>query len=240
MRQQDLETPFLDKPGQGILDNTMIFNKQSKLNKIYLISTLCNVIVNFDHGIIPACTFKLKEELKIDELFLGILGSMVFVGLMAGSLVSGYMFTKYECKKIILFSLSMIALGITMFAFAGENKLMMLISRIISGFFQVFLVVYYPVWVDYFADDKKTKWLTYLQIGVPSGVFLGYGLTAMFNALGESYPWITVSIFQKKLKKSSSFNNFFLKNLLIYFLVENQLLSSGHIDNTYHRLLLLH
>ena len=79
-----------------------------------------------------------------------------------------------------------------MFTWSGKNKSMMIISRLISGFFQVFLVVYYPVWVDYFGENKKTQWLTYLQIGVPFGVFLGYGLTGVLNILEKTYPWITV------------------------------------------------
>jgi MFS family permease len=196
MRKEELSTPFIDKNGNGD-SNLIIPNKQKKLNRIYLISCICNVFVNFDHGIIPACTFKLKEELMIDDLFLGVLGSMVFMGLMSGSLVSGYMFTKYQCKKLILFSLAMIAVGIVMFTLAGTNKTLLIVSRLISGFFQVFLVVYYPVWVDYFADNKKTQWLTYLQIGVPFGVFMGYGLTAVLNILEKSYPWISVRNFLK-------------------------------------------
>lgn len=205
MRKEELQTPFVTKNnGKNQQSKFSEEEKQKKLNRIYLISTVCNVFVNFDHGIIPACTFKLKKELNIDDLFLGVLGSMVFMGLMSGSLVSGYMFTKYQCKKLILFSLAMISVGITMFTFAGNNKTLLIVSRLISGFFQVFLVVYYPVWVDYFAGSKKTQWLTYLQIGVPFGVFLGYGLTAVLNILQKSYPWISVSIFTTILVTSIS------------------------------------
>lgn len=133
MRKEDLQAPFLLENNNP--SNFLVPNKQESLKKIYYVSLLCNVIVNFDHGIIPACTFKLKESLGIDDLFLGILGSMVFVGLMSGSLVSGYMFTKYQCKQIIIFSLSMISVGIFMFSIAGENKFLMIASRLISGFF---------------------------------------------------------------------------------------------------------
>lgn len=203
MRKEDLQAPFLVENNNP--SNSLIPNKQESLKKIYYVSLLCNVIVNFDHGIIPACTFKLKESLGIDDLFLGILGSMVFVGLMSGSLVSGYMFTKYQCKQIIIFSLSMISVGIFMFSIAGENKFLMIVSRLISGFFQVFLVVFYPVWVDYFADSNKTRWLTYLQIGVPFGVFLGYGLTAVFNVLEQSFPSFSVLNFFKILANVLNF-----------------------------------
>ena len=95
MRKEELTTPFVGDGDKDAFGELLIPDRNKKLKRIYLISTLCNVIVNFDHGIIPACTFKLKEELGIDDLFLGVLGSMVFMGLMSGSLVSGYMFTKY-------------------------------------------------------------------------------------------------------------------------------------------------
>ena len=41
-------------------------------------------------------------------------------------------------------------------------------------------MVFFPVWVDLFGMRKKTMWLTYLQLGVPFGVFLGYALTSVF------------------------------------------------------------
>jgi hypothetical protein len=48
----------------------------------------------------------------------------------------------------------------------------------------VFLLVYYPVWIDKFGGDKKTLWLTLLQICVPVGIFAGYGITSAVLALG--------------------------------------------------------
>ena len=42
------------------------------------------------------------------------------------------------------------------------------------------MVIYFPVWVDLYGKEKKTLWLTYLQLMVPLGVFLGYGMTALF------------------------------------------------------------
>lgn len=173
--------------------STILAGRENELNKIYIVSTICNIIVNFDHGIIPACTKNLKNELQIDDFFLGVLGSMVFTGLMSGSLISGYLFTIYSCKKLILISLVMIILSVTSFCIFSHIRFLLILSRLVCGFFQVFLVVYYPVWVDFFAEEKKTIWLTYLQIGVPFGVFLGYGITAMFNILNQTYPFIDVS-----------------------------------------------
>lgn len=192
MRKEDLK---IDLTPEEQHNNERHNKRNSQLNRIYIISTICNVIVNFDHGIIPACTQHLKDEMNIDDLFLGILGSMVFAGLMSGSLISGYLFTVYSCKKLILISISMIIASSLGFCFSNENGFLMIISRLGCGFFQVFLVVFYPVWVDYFAEERKTMWLTYLQIGVPFGMFLGYGITGMFNVLHYYFPVLDVNYY---------------------------------------------
>lgn len=54
---------------------------------IYYVCLLTCVVVNMDHGVIPACTQELKAQLGVDDLFIGILGSLVFGGLMVGSVV---------------------------------------------------------------------------------------------------------------------------------------------------------
>lgn len=56
-------------------------------NVIYYVCLLTCVVVNMDHGVIPACTWELKSQLQVDDLFIGILGSLVFAGLMIGSIV---------------------------------------------------------------------------------------------------------------------------------------------------------
>ena len=223
MRKEELITPFNDEAELRPIMPPSQPKKTDKLKQIYIVSLITNTFINFDHGIMPACTFKLKQELMIDDLFMGLLGSMVFMGLTSGSLVSGVLFTKYECKYLILFSLAMLVFCIIMFTFAEQNKMLLIVSRLISGFFQVFLVVYYPVWVDLFGGQNKTRWLSYLQIGVPFGVFLGYGFTAVLNILEKHFPWITV--------RQSYFSN---------TLVEDQLLPSGCLNRALLHFLRIH
>ena len=56
-------------------------------SQIYKIILLSCILINMDHGVIPACTFELKNDLKMNDFFLGLLGSLVFGGLMLGSLI---------------------------------------------------------------------------------------------------------------------------------------------------------
>ncbi len=69
----------------------------------------------------------------------------------------------------------------------SDQKWAAYVSRFLTGAFQVFLLVYYPVWIDKFGQDKKTLWLTLLQICVPLGIFAGYGITAVILATGGTY-----------------------------------------------------
>ena len=60
-----------------------------------------------------------------------------------------------------------------------------------SGFFQIFLIIYFPVWVDKFGEERKTLWLTYLQLAVVMGVVFGYVVTAVFNVLHGYYEFFS-------------------------------------------------
>ena len=74
-----------------------------------------------------------------------------------------------------------------------DNKFMAYASRFMTGVCQVFLLVYYPIWIDKFGKDKKTLWLTLLQICVPVGIFIGYGITAVIISTGNHVPHIPFS-----------------------------------------------
>lgn len=45
----------------------------------------CNYLINIDHGTIPASTLNLKSDLGLDNVALGFLGSIVYLGLTFGN-----------------------------------------------------------------------------------------------------------------------------------------------------------
>ena len=45
------------------------------------------MLINVDHGTIPAATVVMKEDLDLDNVSLGILGSLVFLGLALGKIL---------------------------------------------------------------------------------------------------------------------------------------------------------
>lgn len=148
-----------------------------KRKLIFFLLFITNIIINFDHGAIPAATTEIKAEMKINNVKLGSLGSLVFFGLTLGSAFAGIAFNNYASKWIVTFSLAFEVVFIWLFC-TSESIIELNIYRFGSGFFQVFCYIYFPVWVDqYGITDSKSMWLTYLQLGVPLGTMLGYVFT---------------------------------------------------------------
>jgi hypothetical protein len=68
-------------------------NSNLKLSKnvrwfIFIILLLISIMVNMDHGTIPAATLEIKESLKAGDDILGVFGSLVFFGNIIGKYLS--------------------------------------------------------------------------------------------------------------------------------------------------------
>ena len=51
---------------------------------IFVLLIFINLIINMDHGTIPAATSEIKQDLNIDNDNLGVLGSLVYLGNLLG------------------------------------------------------------------------------------------------------------------------------------------------------------
>ena len=147
---------------------------KSRRKLIFILIFLVNILINCDHGAIPAGTKELKEAKNISNMQLGIIGSLVYLGLVLGSISGGYIFSTYSSKWVVITSL--IASCIFLYFFTVSNYWeAMALCRIGCGFFQVFCYIYFPIWVDqYGVNNTQTLWLTFLQLGVPIGTMAGY------------------------------------------------------------------
>jgi predicted MFS family arabinose efflux permease len=98
-------------------------------------------------------------------------------------LFAGQLYQRINSK--ILTMIALLALEASLLFFIlSSNKYLAYFCRFLTGVCQVFLLVYYPIWIDKFGFKKKTLWLTLLQICVPVGIFAGYGMTSGVIALG--------------------------------------------------------
>ena len=153
------------------------FSKQ-KRKFIFLLICLINILINLDRGAIPAGTTEIKEKNNITNAELGMIGSLLYFGLVLGSLTGGYFFSKYSSKWLVilsLFSFCFFLYSFTILVNCGG----LYICRVGCGFCEVFCLIYFPIWVDqYGVKGMKAIWLTFLQIGIPLGSILGYLIEA--------------------------------------------------------------
>ena len=147
---------------------------KNKRKFIFLLICLINILVNLDRGAIPAATTEIKEKIKISNAQLGMIGSLLFLGLILGSLTGGYIFSKYSSKWIVILSLFVFCFFLYSFTIL-ESYGGMYLCRVGCGFCEVFCLIYFPIWVDqYGVKGMKTMWLTFLQMGVPLGWIIGF------------------------------------------------------------------
>ena len=164
---------------------------QAELDKLYgkrvifnlfLVIFFANMIMNIDHGALPACYEQLMIKLDINLFKYGILGSSVFLGLMVGSIFSTALYSRSDYIKKTLIG-SLILGTLCLFAFTrSENFILSLFLRFMTGFFQIFLMAYQPVWSDTFCAEKfKSIALTINMLASPLGIVGGYMLTYYMN-----------------------------------------------------------
>lgn len=139
---------------------------------------VANILINVDHGTLPGSTLEIELKLNTNDFGFGILGSVVYGGLTIGSATATMIFSKGQYIKLTLAG-SLLLNAISLYLFTlSSSYLICLVLRLFIGFFQVFLVIYMPVWADAYGTEKqKSIWLTILLLASPMGVIFGYTLT---------------------------------------------------------------
>jgi MFS family permease len=107
-----------------------------KRKMIFLLIFMLNILINVDHGAIPAATTILKRELGLDNVSLGTIGSLVYLGLVLGAISAGPIFSAYSSKWVNC--VGIIASCFFLYFFTvSESQFPLALSRIGCGFFQV-------------------------------------------------------------------------------------------------------
>lgn len=163
-----------EKPIEASLEHTIEFNRPMK-RFIFIMLVVIFTFSNFDNGINPAATDEIKKDLgDISDSQLGLFGSADYLGRIISSMIIYYIInTKY--RKIIII-VSLILKAATLFiVYFITNYWVVLVSRGISGFSQVFFTIYFPVWCDQFGSKKKrTMMISMIHLGCPLGIVLGF------------------------------------------------------------------
>ena len=72
-----------------------------KRKLIFTLILILNILINLDHGAIPAGTISLKLQNSLNNIKLGTIGSFTYLGLIFGSISAGYIYSNYSPKWIL-------------------------------------------------------------------------------------------------------------------------------------------
>lgn len=87
------------------------FNKCALSSTFALVFWL-NICNNLDHGGVPSAINNMMTDLKLTETGMGMLGSILFIGLVVGSVVATAIIDNISLKNILFISLLCNGLGI--------------------------------------------------------------------------------------------------------------------------------
>ena len=105
--------------------------------KIYLhvgLFIFGNVLIQIDHGALPACFAQVQKALEIDEFQFGILGSTVYIGNVVGAAASAYFFQASNKVQYTLAGSTMLN-AVVLYAFClNTNFYLAILHRFLTGF----------------------------------------------------------------------------------------------------------
>ncbi len=178
-----------DKSIESIKSMAYLINRKIRW-LIFFLFIIINLLMNFDHGTVPAATEQLRNYLELSDSKLGFFGSLVFIGVIIGSLISMVIINNFNRKYILMICLILCGFSLLFFT-KTKNYILLCIDRVIIGIFQAFISIYLPLWCDQFGiEKKKTLMIALIQIAPPLGVLIGYIVTTLLNIYLSYFPFI--------------------------------------------------
>ena len=188
---------------------------------IALFLSISCLLMNFDHGALPAALVDMRKDLKFSKVMMGSLGSYVYAGFVVGSIVNATIFDSYCTNKFTL-SLAFILNGVGALLYINNTEYYILsFARFMSGFGQIIVSIYIPIFVDTFCSvESKAVWLPVVAICGPLGACLGYSLTG--SLLYYEYNW-TIAFFMLSVSMAAG--------LVVLILIPGSYLNVDEVDH---------
>lgn len=113
----------------------------------------------------------------------------MFLGLVVGSACATVMANSLNYKLLLAISFLGNGAGLLLFTISKEFWALCL-ARFMSGFFQVVLTIYIPLYADTFGTPTtRPIMMSMILVAGPIGVVAGYGVTAIIIGNGYSWRW---------------------------------------------------
>lgn len=96
---------------------------------VFTLLALTNVLINIDHGIIPAgidylkiATSEIEASLHINDSGLGLLGSLVYAGIVTVALFAGKIFFLVNARWLLIISYVGMLVNLSLFTIPYPNN----------------------------------------------------------------------------------------------------------------------
>lgn len=160
---------------------------------VFAVMCCVSILMGVDQGTLSSTTKDLSTDFKMNDVELGGLGGMIFLGTALGCVFSFLVINKINRKYLLLGTMSFDVLSL-FFTTQTTNLVLLYLCRVVAGFTSAFVNVYLPSWTDQYGIHKyKSIMISLIHIASSLGYIFGY-------ASGMYIGWN---------------NSFFLQNILL-------------------------
>jgi MFS family permease len=148
---------------------------------------VADFVLTADYSVFPAAVLKVQSELKLDELQMGLLGTLVYAGLTISSVISPFILERMHPQKVL--TAALFASGFcTLCSALSLGWWTLAAARLGAGLSHGPMYVYFPVWVNSNAKDGvETRWMGLLQAMPPLANICCYAVTSLLLNTGHSW-----------------------------------------------------
>ena len=155
---------------------------------LYVMIVFCYIFCHIDNGILAVSNESLGKDLGVSDSDVGLISAGVFLGNVAGSLLTPKLLTLMKPKTAIVAAAILNALAVGVFS-VTKSFWIIFASRVLVGLFQVVFVIYFPVWIDLCSPPQyQTMWISFFFLAVPVGLVLGNAITLGLSTF-TNYRW---------------------------------------------------
>lgn len=164
-------------------------NKKAKQYLIYFFGALGGLLFGYDTGVISGALLFIHKDIPLNDLLEGMVVSMLLLGAIFGSAVSGTLSDKWG-RRPVVFVLSIIFIVGSLASAFSVNVTMLIISRIILGLAVGGASVLVPVYLSEMAPTKIRGALgTLNNLMIVVGVLVAYLVNYLFAPI-EGWRWM--------------------------------------------------
>ena len=168
----------LNSEDGGIVGEVIQLSRVKRI-VLFWILIVTSLLLNTDHGTIPAAIEEIQKDLDLNKKQVGTFGSSVYIGTAVGALFLSFFINKMNRRYMVAISFFFSGVLIFVFTYISDYWLLF-INRFFVGFSQSLISIYIPVWIDQFINtNKKTIFMAIFQLSSLIGILIGYILTVI-------------------------------------------------------------